>query len=66
MLAIGINTEDQLFVISREFDMKAHYGLTPQYVSDVMKGEGGCVFDRILLVQNDEVIEDWELDTDYT
>jgi hypothetical protein len=31
-----------------------------------MKAEGGCVFERILLVENDVVVNDWELETDYT
>jgi hypothetical protein len=70
MLAIGINTEERIFIISRDVTHIAEEDLPVETfgdrVEDYMKSEGKCQFDRILLVHNDEVIEDWELDRDYT
>lgn len=54
MLAIGITTEDGLFVFSTEVFTTDQNELTK-----IMNKLGGCVCDRILLVEDDVVIDDF-------
>lgn len=60
MLAIGINFEHQGFAASRVVDSKE-----PQEVANFLNEEFQIFFDQILVVQNDEVIEHWNLGEDY-
>ena len=54
MLAIGISTEDKLVVISTEV-----FTVDQDELRKIMIERCGCVFDRILLVENDVVIDDF-------
>jgi len=60
MLAIGINFEHEGFAASRVVDLK-----DPQEVANYLNKEFQTFFEQILLVQNDEVIEHWNLGEDY-
>jgi len=55
MLAIGIKTEDGLFVMSTEV-----FTTSQDELRDIMDKRGGVGFDRILLVENDVVIDDFD------
>lgn len=56
-LLVGINTEEQLFCVSREYTAET---VEEAAAYNFMAQEMKCEPERILVVQNDEVIDDFD------
>jgi hypothetical protein len=57
-LLIGINTEEQLFCVSREYETDR--GVDETEVYNFMKQEMKCEPEQILVVKNDEVVDHFD------